>query len=288
MIATASQTKPMDLSRYPEAAPKQPLHLLFIHHSCGGQLLASFGAVQGAGCIYRTHPNGGGLRARLEQNAYRVHEASYGSRIGEHTDVFDWWPKFRDQLEEILTCDSQDIRHAGQCRNRIVVFKSCFPNNDYKSEGRPPGNAAGPELTVWNARAAYLALREEFQKHPEILFVCVTPPPLAPKPPPQPWWKQFAKQALGRSDNRAGSARLAREFNRWLRSPDGWLKDGQPANVAVFDYYAILTGPGASDLSAYPTGDGYDSHPSREGNEKAAELFVPFLNRAVRRAGLSD
>jgi hypothetical protein len=52
----------------------------------------------------------------------------------------------------------------------------------------------------------------------------------------------------------------------------------------VFDYYDLLTGCVASDLSLYPTGGGYDSHPSREGNEKAAEAFVPFLNRAVQRA----
>ena len=55
----------------------------------------------------------------------------------------------------------------------------------------------------------------------------------------------------------------------------------------MFDYYDILTGKGQSDLCVYPTGDGYDSHPSREGNGKAAAAFVPFLNQAVRRAGLT-
>jgi hypothetical protein len=80
---------------------------------------------------------------------------------------------------------------------------------------------------------------------------------------------------------------LARQFNGWLAGSEGWLKDSGLANVAVFDYYDILTDHGKSDLSLYPTGKGYDSHPSREGNQKAAEDFIPFLNRAVRRAGLS-
>jgi hypothetical protein len=181
MNGNTNLTKTPDLSKYPDAAPQKPLQFLFIHHSCGGQLLAAPGPDAGTNCIYRTHPNGGGLRTRLEQNSYVVHEASYGSRIGENTDIFDWWPKFRDHMEEILTCDSQNARHPGGRRNNVVVFKSCFPNNDFRSEGRPPGNAAGPDLTVWNARAAYTALREEFQKHPEVLFVCVTAPPLAPK-----------------------------------------------------------------------------------------------------------
>jgi len=215
-----------------------------------------------------------------------VHEASYGSRIGEDTDIFDWPPKFQNDMEKILACDSQDARHVNGCQNNIVVFKSCFPNNEFQSEGRPPGNAAGPELTVWNARAAYTALLDEFQKHPEVLFICVTPPPLAPKSVQQPLWKRLAKKTLGRSDPRVAGARLAHEFNNWLSGSNGWLKDGQPANVAVFDYYDILTGYGTSDFSKYPTGDGHDSHPSREGNRKAAEAFLPFLDRAVRRAGL--
>jgi hypothetical protein len=286
MSTNASHTKPSDLSANPEGAPKQPLHVLFIHHSCGGQLLAAFGAERGTNCIYLAHPNGGGLRARLEQNNYVVHEASYGSAIGANTDFFDWLPKFREHMPEILSCDSQDVRYSDGRRNRIVVFKSCFPNNDFKSEGHPPGNAAGPDLTVWNARAAYTALRDEFRKHPEVLFVCVTPPPLAPQTP-QPAWKRLAKKALGRSDSLAESARLARAFNNWLKGPDGWLK-GNLNNVFTFDYYDVLTDNGASDLSRYPTHGGCDSHPSREGNEKAAEAFVPFLNRAVRRAGLSQ
>jgi hypothetical protein len=68
---------------------------------------------------------------------------------------------------------------------------------------------------------------------------------------------------------------------------DGWLKDSGLTNVVVFDYYDLLTDHGTSDLSRYPTDNGNDSHPSHEGNVKATEAFVSFLNRAVRRAGLS-
>jgi hypothetical protein len=277
----------LDLSKYADAPPAEPLRLLFIHHSCGGQLFAPPGGEIGTNCIYSSNPNGGGLRARLEQNSYEVREASYGSRIGENTDIFDWLPKFRDQMDQVLSCDFQDTRCPDNRRNQIVVFKSCFPNNNFASAGVPPGNPSGPELTVWNAKAAYTELLGEFRKHPEVLFVCVTAPPLAPKTPPQPLWKQLAKKLLGRGDHRAAAASLAREFNNWLGDRDGWLKDSPLTNVVVFDYYDILTGNGASNFSLYPTGAGLDSHPSREGNEKAAEAFVPFLNRAVRRAGLT-
>jgi hypothetical protein len=267
-------------------AEQTALDLLFIHHSCGGTLLASPGPGTGTNCIYTSHANGGDLRKRLEQSGYAVHEASYGSRIGQKTDLFDWLPKFRDQMDDVLACDVQDTRLSEGHRNRIVVFKSCYPNNAFRSEGQPPGNPNGPELTVWNAKATYSALLDEFKKHPEVLFVCVTAPPLAPKTPPQPLWKTVAKALLGRRLSLAEKGRLARQFNTWLASKEGWLKDYPLKNVAVFDYYDILTGHGKSDLSVYPTDDGFDSHPSREGNEKAAAAFVPFLNEAVRRAGL--
>ena len=287
--AHAHAAKRLDLSGFPDAPPAQPLQLLFIHHSCGGQLLAAPGPAAGANCIHTTHPNGGGLRALLERNNYQVHEASYGSLVGQDTDIFDWLPKFRDQMDLILTCDRQDTRYQDGRRNRIVVFKSCFPNNAFVAAGSAPGNPAGPELTVWNAKAAYTALLDEFRKHPDVLFVCLTAPPLAPQLPPQALWKKLARKVMGRAEpSPAASAPLAREFNNWLAGTDGWLKDGQPANVVVFDYYHILTGDGASDLSAYATANGCDSHPSQAGNTKAAQAFVPFLNRAVRRAGLSQ
>jgi hypothetical protein len=70
-----------------------------------------------------------------------------------------------------------------------------------------------------------------------------------------------------------------------------WLRSYAYANVAVFDYYNVLTAPDnhhrwtgseiehvqATDtnFSAYPSGD---SHPSTAGHQKATAEFVPLLN----------
>ncbi|MHC4944404.1 MAG: SGNH/GDSL hydrolase family protein [Planctomycetota bacterium] len=283
----AVQVETLDLSAYPDAPPSISLRLLFIHHSCGGQLLASPGPEKGADCIYESHPNGGGLRGLLEENGYEVNEASYGSRLGQETDLFDWLPKFRDRMDEVLRCTLQDETYSDDRRNDIVMFKSCYPNNAFSEEGTAPGRSGGLELTVWNAKATYSAMLDQFASHPKVLFVCVTPPPLAPKQKPIPLWKVLARKLLGREKNKEHQAALARKFNNWLKAKDGWLKDYEGNNVYVLDYYDLLTGEGKSNLSRYPTGGGWDSHPSREGNEKAAGEFVPQLNRAVRRAGLS-
>jgi len=281
-----------DLSQWSNAPPGRPLRFLFIHHSCGGQWLATPGQRAGddASCIFQAHPNGGGLRAALEHDGYEVYEASYGSSIGADTDLFHWLPKFRDRMNVVLSTRHQDETHADGKHNQIVAFKSCYPNNEYVGVGDPPGSPRGPALTVWNAKAALSALLPLFAAQPQVLFVYVTPPPIAPRARSSPAWKWLARAALRRpqpSEELARRAALAREVNDWVRSPRGWLKDYELKNVAVFDYYDVLTGS-EGNLSAFASKDGRDSHPSSEGNRLASERFVPFLNQAVRRAGLID
>lgn len=278
---------PMTVTSEATTAPLSGLDLLFIHHSCGGQLLAPGGANVGQSCIYRSHPNGGDLRARLEQRGYVVHEASYGSAVGEDTDLFDWLPKFRDHMDAVLATSHQDERLPAGRKNRIVVFKSCYPNNDFVGEGQPPGDPRGPALTYWNARATLAALLPELAKHPDVLFVYVTAPPRAPKRS-EPLYERVARRVgvLPARVPLEASAALARRFDDWVTSPSGWLAGTPGTNVAVFDYYDVLTG-GRSNLLVFPTGGGLDSHPASEGNRRAAELFVPFLDGAVRRAGLA-
>jgi hypothetical protein len=282
----------LDLTPFSPAPPGAALDLLFIHHSCGGQLLADEGAERSASpstCIYDSHPNGGGLRARLTRQGYQVHEASYGSVLGERTDLFDWLPKFRAQMAAILGTAHQDEPLPPGRSNRIVLFKSCFPNNLFRAEGAPPGDPNGPELTVWNARATFSALLPLLAQHPDVLFVYVTAPAVAPRLEPTSLARAAIRRARGQGspvEELERSARLARELDDWLVGTDGWLADYPGKNVVVFDYYDLLTGKRRSNLSVYATAEGGDSHPSAEGHRVVSEELVPFLNRAVRRAGL--
>ncbi len=259
-------------------AGREPVQLLFIHHSCGGQLLAEPGERVGGGpetgelCIYDSHPNGGGLRAKLEARGYAVNEASYGSIVGEDTDIRHWRAKFRDQMDLILRTKRQDTLLPEGMTNSIVAFKSCFPNNAFTGEGTEPGNPDGPELTVANAKAAYRSLLPYFEAHPEVLFIAFTAPPLADRKP-------VGMKATIKSwfSGKPGHPELALGFNRWLTDAEnGWLAGYGLPNVVVFDYYGVLADAGTG-WSAYPTQGGQDSHPSGEGNAEAAEAFLEFL-----------
>jgi hypothetical protein len=273
--------KTIDLSAYPSSKPDKPVNLIFIHHSCGGQLLADKGKVVSENAICSSHPNGGGLRRLLEDNNYIVHEASYGSKIGEDTDICHWNKKFRDSMEIILACKGQDKIFSNGTKNKIVIFKSCFPNSWIQAEGREPGDPDSCEQTIYNYKASYRALLSYFESNPDTLFVAVTAPALA-----QPSKvKEFIKKIMGKGrENVDEVGTRARAFNNWLKdSKDGWLMGYRLKNVVVFDYYDILTGNGQSDWSMYPSGNGKDSHPSSLGNTKTAKEFVPFLNKAMHR-----
>jgi hypothetical protein len=292
---TPATVEAIDYSALSSASPDSTLRLLFIHHSCGGHWLADPGRATGEQSIYEFHPYGGGLRRSLQAEGYEVHEASYGSDVGEKTDIFDWPSKFDHRTDKVLSCDRQDRFYADGRRNQIVVFKSCYPNNLFEaengrgSEGMVSGSQRPARLTLESAKAAYAALLPEFRRHPEVLFVAVTAPPLAPRAEAKPLWKRAAYVLLrrpGPEERLARSGVIARKFNNWLKARDGWLATYPGKNVAVFDLYDVLTDEGVSDFSRYATGNGSDSHPSRVGNEKATKAFVPFLNRAVRRAGL--
>ncbi len=257
-------------------------NLLFIHHSCGGMLLADpgsqVGGEKGSGnrCIYDSHPNGGGLRTLLEAEGYQVNELSYESRLGEDTDIQHWRVKFTDHMEDLLQTGNQDSYLPENQGNQIVVFKSCFPNNDYVGEGVEPGDPDSPVRTVANSKAAYNSLLPIFKKYPDVLFVAFTAPPRA-EPKPIGWREKITSIFKGKPKD----AEFARQFNSWLVDKKvGWLMGYELSNVVVFDFYNILTGDGVSNWSRFPTQDGLDSHPSIEGNQKAALSFVPFLAEA--------
>ena len=275
------KNKTLDRSSYLETMPDKPLHLLFIHHSVGAQLLADKGPVPKKNLLYKHHPNGGGLRRLLEENNYIVHEATYGSEIGEKTDVCHWNAKFRNQLEKIIITKHQNEYFADNTRNQIVMFKSCYPNSLIKARGDEPGDADSCEKTITNFKAAYNALLSHLSSQPETLFVVLTAPPFA-KPAPERVVTFKDKGFLLASDDIENVGRRAREFNNWLKDREsGWLKDYPFKNIAVFDLYDVLTDNGASNWSMYPSREGRDSHPNSEGNTKAAQELIQFLNNAV-------
>lgn len=245
--------------------PERPIKLIFIHHSCGENWLAD------------SH---GGLGKALSKNRYFVSDTNYGwgpNSIGDRTDIPDWpeWFVGTQSGQVLKALFRESGRHSPYSRtlgdpggeNRVVMFKSCFPNSNL--EGRPtdpPQQGGG--LTVGHAKAVYNELLAFFATRPDKLFIVVTAPPVQDP----------------------SLAANARAFNTWL-SRD-WLDGYEGNNVGVFDFYNVLSGPqnhhqveggkvkhtirNKRNTLYYPTNG--DDHPSPVGNRKATEEFVPLLN----------
>ena len=285
-------SQPIDASLDP-SPPTKPVKLIFIHHSSGENWL---------------NDEHGGLGLALMANNYFVSDTNYGwgpDGIGDKTDLGNWWewfagPEHERYLEAVFNESGQNSPYSrleddpgGE--NTIIMFKSCFPNSALRgSPGALPATGENPlrgqdasseAHTVANAKGIYIDLLETFNAHPDKLFIVITAPP------------------LGDFETDSSQAANARALNRWL--VEDWLAGYPLNNVAVFDFYNVLTSNGGdaftndagsgggnhqryqdgevqyvtdqgSDESAYAA-EG-DSHPTAAGNQKATEEFLPLLN----------
>ncbi|WAC05156.1 MAG: hypothetical protein OS112_00595 [Methanoregula sp.] len=279
--------------------PSKPVKLIFIHHSSGENWLSD---------------DNGGLGIALRDNNYFVSDTNYNwglddgygnGPIGDYTDIGHWYTWFRGPNAAAITDKlfTESGQNSGYSRlendpggkNRIVMFKSCFPNSNLQGSPGDPvpaiganplkSEGSGSEFhTVANAKGIYNDLLEYFGAHQDTLFVVITAPPVSDP----------------------ANAANARAFNNWL--VNDWLRGYPYKNVAVFDFYNVLTSNGGNrdvndagkatgnhhrwwngqiqhivgtykDTSAYAQA-GDDDHPTSAGNMKATEEFVPLLNHA--------
>jgi hypothetical protein len=280
--------------------PAQPVRLVFIHHSSGENWLRD---------------DHGSLGIALMKNNYFVSDTNYdwgpndpdlGGPIGSYTDIGNWYNWFlgprRDGVLSALFSESNQhseytrLENNPGSENEIVMFKSCFPNSALRGspEDAPVRGESNPLRgldssndvhSVGNIKGLYLDLLDYFRTRPDKLFILVTAPP------------------LHSSATDAAQAANARALNRWL--VQDWLKDYPLHNVAVFDFYNVLTSNGGNinkndaasekgnhirwkdgeiqyvtdqgkNTNAYATAD--DGHATPAGNQKATQEFVPLLN----------
>lgn len=277
-------------------APGETVKLIFIHHSTGEAWL---------------NDDNGRLGIALKNNRYFVSDTNYGwgpDAIGDRTDTGHWWTWFRSPKSDayLNALYRESEQHSSYSRlsvdpggeNKIIMFKSCFPNSAIS--GRPGsapktgsnplrGQGVGSQMNVANVKGIYNDILKYFAQHPEKLFVLIVSPPLA------------------RDATTPGNAANARAVANWLTTK--WLANYDGNNVAVFDFYNVLTSNGgnpnkndrgknrgnhhrwwkghiqhsrtvANNYLAYKTGD---SHPSRAGNLKATTEFVDLLNYYYQR-----
>jgi len=253
------------------AAPTDDL--VFIHHSVGQNWLDN------------------GLDAALLAKGYvdERNDITYGTEVppdpgrpdsldptaGDLTDMCHWIRWFNDYLAQVRAYGCADGV------NRIVMFKSCFPNSDIGDDGAEPGDPFSQDRTLANYRAifrhpngpgntytdgaaTYRPLEDIFAGNPDTLFIYVTAPPL-----------RYAETTNA-------NAHRARLFNNWLKNE--WLASYNAAhptlhNVAIFDLFDLLAY--ADSYALHPNrlraeygGATGDSHPNAAANAVMTQVFA--------------
>ena len=256
--------------------------LLFIHHSCGKgwldrglhrALLAKPYIGERNDIFYGTvvDPDSG-------------RPASLAPKPGDNTDMQHWIRWFNDYLGTVKKHGCADGV------NRIVMFKSCFPNSNIGADGEEPGDPfsdvrtlanyravfrhpAGPGTTYEHDGVPYKALEDVFAENPNTLFIPVTAPPL-----------HYAPEE-GTSD---AEANRARQFNNWLVNE--WLPAYKARtgldNVAVFDWFDLLANP--DNHAEHPNrlreeygGASGNSHPNKRANIFSTERFATIPDNFI-------
>ena len=248
--------------------------LIFIHHSVGNNWLDNSLNAALVAKDYIDERNDMYYDIDIAPDAGRPD--SLGPVSGDNTDMNHWISWFNNYLGNLKTFG------CASGVNKIIMFKSCYPNSDISLDGTEPGDPfydadytitnfkaiyrhpSGSGNTYTNGGYAYKPLEDIFAENPDTLFIAVTAPPLC------------------NADTNDANGHRARTFNNWLKND--WLTSYNTAhptlkNVAVFDFFDYMAnaddaGTNPNRLKAIYGGSTDDSHPTAAGSAYATQVFA--------------
>lgn len=223
-----------------------PTRIIFLHHSCGENLINEGGVREGLTALgYEFYDHG------YNDEGLRLADGSYsGTNFdvpGDNTDPDGFAAIFSQPLH-----DPPDNTFSYLMQYDVIAFKSCYPTSNI-----------GDDYQLNEYKSYYLAIRDRVDQYLDKLFIVVTQPPQVP----------------ANSDPQEGTR--ARAFADWLSS-DEFLA-GHP-NLFTFDFFGHLAGNDNFLRTEYRVDD-YDGHPNQQANRTIGPLFVQFIDQAIRSYG---
>jgi hypothetical protein len=226
----------------------QYTNIVFLHHSVGEGLIAQ-----------------GRLRQRFSDAGYALWDQGYNSQQlrapnGKTTGYGYYVPDDNTDPDGLAQIFAQPVyalpinTFSGLLQHEVIIFKSCFPVSDIATDEQ-----------LERYKTFYLGIRDVMTKHPDKVFIVLTPPPLNP------------------AETNAANAKRARAFANWLRSDEFWNKKSKFFVFDLFEAFAESNSvsPDYSMLrQAYR--DGSDSHPNAKANETVAPLLVDFVRTSIQ------
>jgi hypothetical protein len=226
----------------------QPVRVIFLHHSCGHNLIEEGSVRQGLTSLgyefYDHGYNGDGLR--LADGTWTGNNFDIP---GDNTDPDGLAELFSQPLNSPATNAFSHLMEYD-----VIAMKSCFPLSNIWDDAR-----------LEELKGYYRAIRDRMAQYPDKTFIIVTQPPQVP----------------GSTD--ASEAARARELADWLSS--GEFLSGT-TNIFVFDFFDLLAGSDNMLKSNYRY-DNYDAHPNATANRSIGPLFVSFIDDVITSRGIT-
>ncbi len=235
---------------------------IFLHHSTGGNLYSE-GDVAG---YFANYNSNNGTNYVINERAYPTSPYPWDNY------PYDWWNLWStedgDGNPRTPACDSGDpdieCLDSLAANHDVVIFKQCFPGAGVLADTGTP-DVSSSRKSLENYKEQYRALRKEFDKYPDTMFIAWT---LVP---------------LHRLATNTDDAARAKQFVDWVKND--WLtEDGQPhPNIRVFDFwgYAAESDPvspnGVINTLKYDyerSHTGSDSHPNTLANQTIGPIFA--------------
>jgi len=235
---------------------------IFLHHSTGGNLYS-----QGHVASYVSNYNS------QHNTNYVVEERAYPTGPYPWNNYpYDWWNLWvtenEDGSDRIPPCDSSN-RNI-ECLSSLtqnydtIIFKHCFPGADVLADTGSP-DVSSSRKSLENYKAQYRALRREFDKYPNNLFIA---------------WTLVPRHRLATN---AENAARAKQFVDWVKNE--WLtEDGQShPNIKVFDFWGYAAesneNPERGQVNTLKyeyerSHSSSDSHPNTLANETIGPIFA--------------
>jgi hypothetical protein len=146
----------------------------------------------------------------------------------------------------------------------VIIMKHCFPSSDVLED---IGNAepSFSRQSLENYMTVYRKLREQFDRHPDNLFIVWTLPPR----------HRLFEPKEGNKDENAARATA---FSDWLKA-EYPLEDGMHPNICVWDFRSLMTEKGNNFLKQeYEINHRRpDSHPNKLANNTSGPELAKFL-----------
>ncbi|MBU1012611.1 MAG: hypothetical protein KKG99_06375 [Bacteroidetes bacterium] len=246
---------------------KSKKNIIFLHHSIGEQVYYT-GLVAEWINDYNVKNN---TEINLTERKFPTKPYAWNNYPYDFWNL--WVTENKPGIIRKAACDSSNINI--ECLDTlainfdVIIFKHCYPGSDVEADTGNPDVSSNIK-SIENYKLQYRALRRQFEKYPDTLFIL---------------WTLAPRHRLRTTQEHAARAKL---FVDWVNNEFLSEGDTDHLNIYIFDFWGLVAEKNVSSRQVNTLKYEYershtdkDSHPNDLANEKVGPLFAKFIVDSV-------